>query len=794
MIVIRPVLALIVFAIACAALGCVALAVILIRVLGRFRRRPPLGTRTSSAIGVSIVIPTWNGRTLLEECLPSIVEDVAATEGFHEIIVVDNASTDDSVAFVADQFPFVRVIRLDSNGGFGEACNAGARAATGRFVVALNNDMKVERGFLRELIAGFQHPDTFAVTAQIFFWDQGRRREETGLTRGAFSRGQLSLTHVVPGDVGHLLPPVFYAGGGSTAYDREKFLDLGGFDELYHPFYVEDVDLSYRAWRRGWPSVFAPTARVHHKHRGTIGKYYDADYIRNVVDRNRILFVWRNVSDPRILASGVLAQAGLLAAGALRGAMNARPLRLAFARLPDVVGRIWRERRADEYSDEQVVRLATDLGYYRDQCVPVSIPRLGDRLKIVMMSPYAMFPPRHGGAARMYNIVRRLAYRHDVHLLSYVDSEEEQSEMADLETQEIRVTTVLRRPEYRPYYALGSDPLCVVDFDMPQMREALRSPAVVEADILHVEYTQMALFIRPSRHILNVLAEVDVSFLSMYRAMRQLPWLTHRISAWYEWLKLFNYELDVCRRADLVLAVSHDERDLLRSYLSSPPISSAAPTGVDVHHFQPRDQLSVKPFSVLFVGYFRHPPNVDAVLWLAQTIFPRLKERHPSATLTIVGAHPPPEVARLAADTSVKVLGYVDEVRDCYRTHAVLAAPIRTGAGTRVKILEAMAAGVPVVTTTIGAEGIVCRDGVDILIADDVDAFTRGLEAILLSPSYAQSLAEAARQLVLTRYDWDAIVENLEQLYFDYLTQKRSASSHLLPGSVPASPSASPAV
>ena len=165
----------------------------------------------------------------------------------------------------------------------------------------------------------------------------------------------------------------------------------------------------------------------------------------------------------------------------------------------------------------------------------------------------------------MYNIVKRLASRHSVRLFSYVDTEEEQREMAELETLGVQVTTVLRRPVQPRYDGLGAIPLCVGDFDMPQMREALRSPAIAEADVFHVEYTQMAHFIRPSRHILNVLAEVDVSFLSLFRAMRHQPWLMPRLAGWYDWLRMFNYELDVCRRTDLVLAVSQDEADLLRS-------------------------------------------------------------------------------------------------------------------------------------------------------------------------------------------------------------------------------------
>ena len=776
MLVFRTLLAIAVLVFVAMILLAAAVAILVVGLASRVRGRTRMVQSTGSAVIASVVIPTWNGRDLLEQCLPSIVEDVASTHGSHEIIVVDNASTDDTSCLILERFPGVRVVRLETNEGFGEGCNAGVRAACGKYVVVLNNDMKVEPGFLRELLAGFQRPDTFAVTAQIFFWDAEQRREETGLTRGGFVRGQLWLTHDLPEDDDWVTyPAVLYAGGGSTAYDRGKFLAMGGFDPLYHPFYVEDVDLSYRAWRRGWPSVFAPRARVLHKHRGTIGRHFDRRYILDIVERNKLLFTWSNVSDPVILVSNAVTHSLQLATGALHGKLNLRPTRLALGRFTSTIVRVWRDRRDESWSDGTVVSLATDQVLFRDRFAPVSSPLSADRLKIVFLSPYALFPPRHGGAARMYNIVKRLAARHSVRLYCYVDTEEEQREMADLEKIGLHVTTVIRRPPQRRFDSLGSIPLSVGDFNIPLMREALRSPAVAAADVFHVEYTQMAQFIRPSCHVLSVLAEVDVTFLSLSRRISQHAWLVPRLSSWFDWLRMFNYELDVCRKTDLVLAVSQDEADLLQSYLPGHPISAEAPTGVDVSHFQLRDQGSIRPFSVLFVGYFRHPPNVDAVLQLGQSIFPRLKERHPEATLTIVGGHPTPDVLALGADPSIQVLGYVDDVRDFYRTHAVLAAPIRSGAGTRVKILEAMAAGVPVVSTTIGAEGIQCRSGVDILIADEPQAFVRQLSAVLTSATHAQDIALAARQLVSSNYDWDAIVENLERLYRLNLQKKRQS-------------------
>ena len=172
----------------------------------------------------SIVIPNWNGRELLEKYLPSVV---AACTADDEVIVVDNASTDGSAEFLRRHFPQVRVLQMDRNLGFGGGSNAGVQAARNRVVVLLNNDMRATPGFLSALLAGFTDEAVFAVSSQIFFSDPNRRREETGLTLGKFEKGFLRVRHEI--DEGITVPfPIFYAGGGSTAYDRAKFLEMAG--------------------------------------------------------------------------------------------------------------------------------------------------------------------------------------------------------------------------------------------------------------------------------------------------------------------------------------------------------------------------------------------------------------------------------------------------------------------------------------------------------------------------------------------------------------------------------------
>jgi GT2 family glycosyltransferase len=234
------------------------------------RRRAPQTGNPASRQSASVVIPNWNGKDLLEKYLPSVVAALTGNPA-NEIIVVDNGSTDGSADFVRSAFPGVKLLALPENLGFGGGSNAGFRAAANDIVVLLNSDMRVDPGFLAPLLEGFYDPRVFAVSCQIFFSDPARLREETGLTQGWWQDGGLRVRHRIDSQIKDLYP-CFYGGGGSCAFDRRKFLELSGFDELLRPFYLEDTDLGFLAWKRGWKVLYQPRSIVYHEHRGTIAK------------------------------------------------------------------------------------------------------------------------------------------------------------------------------------------------------------------------------------------------------------------------------------------------------------------------------------------------------------------------------------------------------------------------------------------------------------------------------------------------------------------------------------------
>jgi glycosyltransferase involved in cell wall biosynthesis len=193
---------------------------------------------------ISVVIPTWNARELLDMSLPPLIDAIYYYEPGGEIIIIDNNSTDDTRTHLKEHFPQVRVIKMPRNEGFAKAVNRGIIESQHPTVILLNNDMVVEKNFILPLIEPFdKEPEVFGISAQIYFIDKNKPRWETGKVHMCWELGSLSLFHLYRWDDQYVYP-VAYAGGGASAYDRNKLLALGGFDEkIFEPIYIEDVDL-----------------------------------------------------------------------------------------------------------------------------------------------------------------------------------------------------------------------------------------------------------------------------------------------------------------------------------------------------------------------------------------------------------------------------------------------------------------------------------------------------------------------------------------------------------------------
>jgi len=247
----------------------------------------------------SIVVLNHNGRDLLGRFMPTILDAVQHDGGGHEVIIVDNASSDGSPEYTQKNFPSVKLISLSSNRHM-DGYNEGIKASQNEIVVLLNNDIKVEQDFLRPLLMHFSDPEVFAVRPTINVVEGEIVKETRGAQIGArFKLGFIEYTYREARSEGEReFPyPTFCAPGGAGAFDKKKFLELKGFDELFKPFYWEDVDLCYRAWKRGWRVIYEPRSVMNHYSHTTIGKLYSHKYIDLIARRNRYLLVWKNITD-----------------------------------------------------------------------------------------------------------------------------------------------------------------------------------------------------------------------------------------------------------------------------------------------------------------------------------------------------------------------------------------------------------------------------------------------------------------------------------------------------------------
>jgi len=355
------------------------------RVLRRITKRDAPLVAPQDSSRCSIVIVTWEGKDLLAESLPSLLKAVRFHGGEHEILVVDNGSTDGTEEYLRTHFPEVRVIRNEKNEYFGGGNNLGAHAAQNDIVVLLNNDMQVHEAFLAPLLAGFREPDVFAVASQVFLADPDKPREETGKTRASFNGCDLDWKHdsITPSDERQGYVPVFWGHGGAVALDRLKFLWLGGFDRLYDPFYVEDADISYQAWKVGWRCLLAVNSEVIHKHRSST-KRFGTQFIAQIVRRNHELFIWKNFGDlPKLFKHFVRVCRQRSRRAAVPGIGIRLELRAwlgAMRRLPEMLGRKLRLARSVVRTDQDILDITNRGGITSSYEVDFSRPSSQEQL------------------------------------------------------------------------------------------------------------------------------------------------------------------------------------------------------------------------------------------------------------------------------------------------------------------------------------------------------------------------------------------------------------------------------
>ena len=398
-------------------------------------------------------------------------------------------------------------------------------------------------------------------------------------------------------------------------------------------------------------------------------------------------------------------------------------------------------------------------------------------MRILIISNLIPVPPNSGARIRQYQLFRRIAEKHDVGYACHVWNDEEEHEVGRLREMFHPVVTgrVRRSPRERLLPSMARDffrgrPPALSLWRSSELEIGLRRLFYeTEFDIVQIEETQMAPYIdllpskSKTRTVLslhNVLFDQieSIGRISGSSALRRWHRLNARLCS--RWEPRFAGRFDRCTTVS--------ERDLALLLDAAPGLrAEVVPNGVDIDSCPTLAPPSGPP-SFLFVGDMNYGPCVDAVKWFTSNIFPRVRSRFPGSRFWVVGREPKPELLSLEGE-GVRVTGAVESVVPYYEKCCASVVPLRAGGGTRLKILESMAMRRPVISTTIGAEGLHVRDGEHLLIADDDDRFAEKVMSVVDDPDGAAAMAERARTLVETRYDWGEIAGRQLRVYDDLI-------------------------
>lgn len=285
---------------------------------------------------VSIVIPNWNGEEKLKKNLPSVLK----VKSVEEIIVVDDASSDNSVEILEREFPQVKLIKKNKNSGFSSTVNLGVKNSSCSLVFLLNSDALAKEDCVEKVLDHTKDPKVFSVGFNAGgSWAWGYFKD------GYFWHGQARET---PKEVHQTL----WVSGGSGLFKKSIWDELGGLDELFDPFYEEDVDLGYRATKRGYTNLWAPNAKVeHYRQKGVIEENFPKSFVSRIAQRNQLIFIWKNITDSELIKQHIFTLVKMLVTHP-----KYWPIFLsALVRLPEILRKRRMEMKRNKYLDKEIL-------------------------------------------------------------------------------------------------------------------------------------------------------------------------------------------------------------------------------------------------------------------------------------------------------------------------------------------------------------------------------------------------------------------------------------------------------
>jgi len=390
-------------------------------------------------------------------------------------------------------------------------------------------------------------------------------------------------------------------------------------------------------------------------------------------------------------------------------------------------------------------------------------------MKLLFLTPQLPHPPKQGTAIRNWGLIKSLSLHHEITLLSFGDTNSISDELRGT-CKEVHAVPVPHRTTLNRLRDLIFSPL-------PDLAHRLASKKFSEKfkflitnykfDAVFIEGLELAPYLFTDYQLpITIFDAHNAETILQRRAyendIRNIKRLPAALYSLIQTRKLANFEAEICQTVNHVTCVSQEDATALRALVPTlNPI--IVPNGIFLSDYTSNFQLPTSNFKLVFTGKMDYRPNIDAVIWFANEIFPKIKNGIPETQFTIVGQKPTQAVKSLESINGIKVTGAVDDIRPHIGGATVYVAPLRMGGGTRFKLLEAMALKKPIVSTTIGAEGFAIQNGREMLIADDANDFAQAVITLLRDESKRRALSKAGYEFV-KGYDWGEIVPAIERI------------------------------
>ncbi|HEX7915487.1 glycosyltransferase [Rudaea sp.] len=695
-------------------------------------RWPQPRRERNTAQGVSVIVAERGTPSTLAITLDALAAACAKLGEPVQVIVVVNGANPVAYADLRQRHADFEWEFHEKPLGYDGAIAAGLAKARHPWTYLLNSDMRLAADALTELLP-YRQPQVFAVTSQIFFEDASRRREETGWS-DFYPHHDKPIVYERTPEPGTLARGNLYPGGGSSLCRTDQLRRYVADAHEYHPFYWEDADFGVRAWNEGWEVLFCPTSHCWHGHRGTVNRFYAQDEIERVIARNAQWFdmrhAWTQVS-PIEHIRRIAARAPehwREFAGVARARRTFR-LRLA-ARRMRLKGLRYERITQDSFHGP--------------------MPSYAERPRVLLVTPFALFPPAHGGARRIAELVTRLADRVDFILLS--DERSLYSLASEPWLKLVRATHLIEGRGDR----VGEAPLTLVErmqrHAWPEMRRKLEHMIALYApDVVQVEFMELALLAdRREDHARWLLALHDV-YLNGDGGDNDAA------------------QIIALQRFDAVSACSNEDIALLPNANAHLIGNGAIDRRADT---TPSPQT---PPRLLFMGPFRYTQNREGILAFLDQAWPALKRQFPDLRLTILGGVESRAIAenepRLTQGGVDLVSAFVDPT--CYLAECTLSInPQYDIRGSSIKLIESLLARRVCVSTAAGARGF-AREGLQGLVtADDIAGMVAPITRLLADAEYRHRI-ENADDTKLDTHTWDAVAVQQLALYRSLQSEPR---------------------